>query len=923
MKFTRIQIQRFGPLTQIDSGTDSLPGLVAVLGPNEAGKSAFHQVLGAALYGIYPATKDQNPFAPWNGEDIEIRAEIEVDAGERMEVRRRLPRTPTGQVIRGDAVEKLANRSLPVAVHIDRRVFSEVYAITLAQLTGLHEAAWETVQEQLIVGMGAQDLRSARGVMRSLRESAKKLWQPANRGKQRHRELRTEFAQLAQDRRQGEARDKEVRGLDGELSELRVRLEELRKQRSAAATRVDVIKELLPLRNRLSRLDDLEERLGDQEALAAAPRDPGARDRELRDRLERSQQRIDELTKTLGEVKASAGSLTVTELSMLERGSGLRALCGSAPLVHERISRRSSLEKEISALEGGIREAALPLLGVSRFEGVESDTGEVKPVDWSAAAEPFRSLQMSALRQRAGEAEDARRSHEDLEERIQGVKERSPARTPVISFWAGLLVLVSVATLVGGILFADPIVLGFAVFLLILAGGALVQGWTRWSVVRQIRGSGMEELEELEGRLSDADADERRGVASARELLIPLGLRAAHLDVPNGAVVSDIEELKNLFHRRHDRRIELTRLADEEVVFEEEFARLVLSLNLELPDDRSLALMELGRKLQDLEERRIRVEEMQSEEGRLDAALAREQLEHEDSLELRRTFEESITQTGGTVDEAGLRALTDRLADLELFTGLRAELEEGVDDLEDLRKRIEATEGTGEDWSEDPDRLTEEQTRIAAIDEEERELRERIGELQEREEGILEEDTVDLVDGQILHLRSMLRDVERERDRKTVLAQLVERVESRFRSEHQPDLLRRAEEHLSAITAERYDRILVGKIGEERGFFLDATHLPEPTPVAPPLSMGTREQVYLALRLAIVEHLDNDAETLPLLLDEVLVNWDPDRRARVLDLLVGLAPSRQIFVFTCHPHIAEEVTARGGTVVPLSPILET
>jgi uncharacterized protein YhaN len=87
--------------------------------------------------------------------------------------------------------------------------------------------------------------------------------------------------------------------------------------------------------------------------------------------------------------------------------------------------------------------------------------------------------------------------------------------------------------------------------------------------------------------------------------------------------------------------------------------------------------------------------------------------------------------------------------------------------------------------------------------------------------------------------------------------------------------------------------------------------------VESPLSTGTREQVYLALRLAIVDHLDEGKETLPLLLDEILVNWDPERRQRVLDLLVELSRSRQIFLFTCHPHLAEEVARAGGRVIEL------
>ena len=41
-----------------------------------------------------------------------------------------------------------------------------------------------------------------------------------------------------------------------------------------------------------------------------------------------------------------------------------------------------------------------------------------------------------------------------------------------------------------------------------------------------------------------------------------------------------------------------------------------------------------------------------------------------------------------------------------------------------------------------------------------------------------------------------------------------------------------------------------------------------------PFSQGIKEQVYFALRLAAIDHLDADEERLPLFLDEVFVNWD-------------------------------------------------
>jgi ABC-type iron transport system FetAB ATPase subunit len=64
------------------------------------------------------------------------------------------------------------------------------------------------------------------------------------------------------------------------------------------------------------------------------------------------------------------------------------------------------------------------------------------------------------------------------------------------------------------------------------------------------------------------------------------------------------------------------------------------------------------------------------------------------------------------------------------------------------------------------------------------------------------------------------------------------------------------------------------------------------------LSEGTREQIYLLLRIAMAQHLVTTSETAPLLLDEVTAQADADRRRAILDMLLALAAGRQLVMFT-------------------------
>ncbi len=65
------------------------------------------------------------------------------------------------------------------------------------------------------------------------------------------------------------------------------------------------------------------------------------------------------------------------------------------------------------------------------------------------------------------------------------------------------------------------------------------------------------------------------------------------------------------------------------------------------------------------------------------------------------------------------------------------------------------------------------------------------------------------------------------------------------------------------------------------------------------LSEGTKNQVYLAVRLAICRLALGEEDPCPLILDDVLLTFDDTRAKRALELLLDLAGERQILMFTC------------------------
>lgn len=139
---------------------------------------------------------------------------------------------------------------------------------------------------------------------------------------------------------------------------------------------------------------------------------------------------------------------------------------------------------------------------------------------------------------------------------------------------------------------------------------------------------------------------------------------------------------------------------------------------------------------------------------------------------------------------------------------------------------------------------------------------------------------------------------------------LLDEVEQEHRSAHQPETLRRADERLRtftrgqfAIRLDEYGAIRARDQRQEVERNLDA------------LSVGTRMQLLIALRLAWAEQSEQHTESLPFFLDEALTTTDPERFDAVASALADEAAERgrQIFYLTAQAEDLERWRRATGT----------
>jgi uncharacterized protein YhaN len=162
-------------------------------------------------------------------------------------------------------------------------------------------------------------------------------------------------------------------------------------------------------------------------------------------------------------------------------------------------------------------------------------------------------------------------------------------------------------------------------------------------------------------------------------------------------------------------------------------------------------------------------------------------------------------------------------------------------------------------------------------------------------------------------LRSELVSAVREWRVSKMAEELVARTLQEFTHTRQPAVLEDASSSFERVTGGAYRRIIQDESGQSLEVLDRAGQKKRPEE----LSRGTAEQLYLCLRLALASEFTRRAESLPIVMDDVLVNFDPERAEAVARELAHYSARRQILLFTCHPETAKLFT----DVAPGTPVI--
>jgi len=145
---------------------------------------------------------------------------------------------------------------------------------------------------------------------------------------------------------------------------------------------------------------------------------------------------------------------------------------------------------------------------------------------------------------------------------------------------------------------------------------------------------------------------------------------------------------------------------------------------------------------------------------------------------------------------------------------------------------------------------------------------------------------------------------------RTIMGKAIEKYEH----ERQPGVIKEAQSFYSKMTLGRYSRIFA-PLDEAKIYVEDKDggrkNIQD-------LSRGTAEQLYLSLRFGFIREFSKRSESLPIVFDDILVNFDPERFRAACEAIKELAKTNQILYFTCHPESVNLLTK----IIPDSTVID-
>ncbi|MDH3256606.1 MAG: AAA family ATPase [Nitrospinota bacterium] len=899
MQIREIHIERFGKFSHCRVVPVS-SGLNVIYGRNEFGKTTLLEFVRWVLFGFEKKRKGMNSYTPVDGGEHAGTLMCEMANGEQIFISR------SGGTLEGQVKVQTADKEGAGQAHLEsflghasRKIFKNIYAFALDELQDMDSLMEQEIKNKLLgagMGLGQVSLTEVEKEINKKRDEVFKLRGSNPAMNQRYIEIKQNEDDLRAHSNEVDQYDelnKKIWVLEKKLKAGESETEQLESRRRVLELQRELFPDFIELEDQTARRKEM------TDAPAMSEEDMLAFEK-IQTKREDLSQRLEEEKAKLRQLKITRNSIVFNQ-SLLDRETEIMQLRQLTELVRSAQADQESVQQDRDRLQEKIQ---------SEIEEIGGDWTEDSflALEWTDAEKQFMQKQEQNLSRSEEFFVNARNKLELFEEQLMTDSPRQNTIPKGFQAILGLLVMVGILG-IGFALYSANLELG--IFMgLVLAAGLGLFAWVSPGRSRKEREGLLENL--LREKLRKAEHDLDTESLIWQQWVQDKGLDPKTSPALFKELQAQVREIKDWVSQRKNLEERIERMN----IKEDEAADLVATLagfadKVCLTEDLLMNIQMLCRQFDETRENFNRARELDAQINeqaeRVEGVVAHLQGQNESR--------DHLLASAGVEDEDSFSRQWHRAQEQQ-------SLEQSI---REIQLRIQKRVGRGEAYQmflesmrvSNPEQLERELTTVVSqledMQEEQDRVNQEIGQFRgEASQLASREDLVRLQNELQVH-KEQLGKGAREWAVYTLALEMLGRAKAQYEKNRQPHVFQAAGRMFSKITGGYYQG--VEKPLESDQFRIVQRNGGFKSPVQ--LSRGTREQLYLSMRFGLIEDYETRAEPLPIVMDDVFVNFDDTRREHVLDILRDFARDRQVIILSCHEHLVDTYLRYGARQVDL------
>jgi uncharacterized protein YhaN len=857
-------------------------GVNVVYGPNEHGKTTLLEFIRRMFFGFPPKTYRKNRFVPVNAAPPGGRLLCVTDSGREIRIERQgWTKGGALKLDSKDAVQQELNELLRAS----ELFYRNVYAITIDELFSMDALNGEEIKNRIYgAGLDLGGVSLAK-IKKQFQADADKIFKPGgskqliNLLNSERKEIEQQIKDAEQNLSSYETILREKGGNKEKISEIEGSIKTLAAQSSELESKCAALSEFVEY-------ESFEEKLKSVPECAEVTQDDIEQCRDLQTALEKAVAGENSTGETIRQLEDKINAAVVNN-KLLEHRSRIKML--------ERASERYRAEREnINSLTAKIEKLENNLAAVKNNIASLWQNGGI-PDDYCFGLE-F----VNKVREFENQFSDIQQQVIFLENlRLQQAQMPQAKTTGNIVPALVLFGIFAAATVAAGIFLPLPLAAVVIITVCIPVSIIIAKGFGK-------------KKEKPEKSQRDIIEEQRSGIAEHwKELLQDKGFKQ---DLSPAAVLAGVDEYKDFSRDSMDlealrKELENKKTWIGEIDSEVEKVAETLDAGVMTSDTRA--------NIEIISNTAKENEKTFSDYENCQAELKKLKLKSETDNDIIKSRKAALADFLGKFkagDFADLRTMlkytdkrvdfTDKLQDswnrLKKIFGLEAQ----IADIRILLKTFSREEAMQQ--------IEELKTQKSGLEKELAKLNQEQGALTKEEEMLVSTDQLTRLHNRHETCVQRIRDHAGRWARFRTAELLINRAVSKYEAERQPEVITHAGAIFDKLTdgeyvsirkpAESDELLLVGADGSARQVL--------------ELSRGTREQLYLAMRLGLIAQYEENTESLPLVFDDILVNFDKKRLKTGMETIFKFARERQVILLTCHENIHQLALKYGAADIP-------